>query len=344
MAMRRALLLPLLLIAAQAVGGCGGGAESGSTPSATSQRQTLGAGGPVVAEISVAPTELTTAERVTVAVEVRSQNGWRAQAPDVAGALPANWTMIEQRAEPAATSADGSRTQRWTWTVEPFLDGTFSLGALTISAAPPSEEEAPVALTTQPVEINVRAVLTAEEAEPAGIKSVVEPPPPDRTWLWVGAGAAAVVLTGVAWWLIARARRAKPVAPVTRAAHELAFERLDELLRAGLIERGQFKELYTGASMILRGYIEDRFHLHAPRRTTEEFLAESRVSLALSGDDIAALERFFRACDEVKYAAAEATRTQAEAIVGAVREFVERTRSPEALVELEAPAPQEAAA
>ena len=55
-------------------------------------------------------------------------------------------------------------------------------------------------------------------------------------------------------------------------AHEQAYRELERLLARELIEKGQVKEFYAGVSGVLRRYIENRFGLKAPERTTEEFL------------------------------------------------------------------------
>ena len=56
-------------------------------------------------------------------------------------------------------------------------------------------------------------------------------------------------------------------------------------------EAGRIKEFYQRISDILRHYIENRFGLHAPERTTEEFLVELKPSEVLDARSPAAAGR-----------------------------------------------------
>ena len=94
-----------------------------------------------------------------------------------------------------------------------------------------------------------------------------------------------------AGWLLLRSRRATAGGADLQAAHEMAYARLRALVAEKLVEQGRIKEFYERISGILRHYIEDRFDLHAPERTTEEFLAELRF-------DRGACRRRTRRCSE----------------------------------------------
>ena len=63
-----------------------------------------------------------------------------------------------------------------------------------------------------------------------------------------------------------------------------------------------------------RKYLEDRFGLRAPERTTEEFLAELSGSVALDGRHKELLADFLTRCDLVKFARAVADRSELEAL------------------------------
>ncbi len=69
-----------------------------------------------------------------------------------------------------------------------------------------------------------------------------------------------------------------------------------------MIEQGQVKLFYIRISDILRHYIENRFALHAPERTTEEFLAELQQSAVLAHGHKILLKEFLLHCDLVKFA------------------------------------------
>lgn len=55
-------------------------------------------------------------------------------------------------------------------------------------------------------------------------------------------------------------------------------------------------------SETLRVYLEERFKLRAPERTTEEFLVELQTSHSLNTEQKESLARFLESCDLVKFA------------------------------------------
>ncbi len=324
------LIAMCMLAVALSLAGCKG--ERAQSESGKDSRQVLEDESGFRAELRLAESTITTAQRLTLTINSSVRDGWDAQHADVAASLPENWRIVEDRTEPVREKVDGWRHERRMVTVEPFLDGEYAIGEIEFSASPVPDGER-VTMRSAPFKLTVLSVLAPEdEAGLADVKSVVEPPAPSRAWIWAGVGAGAIVLVAVALWIVAHLRRPKLVEPERRYAHEVALERLDMLLASDLLNQARFKEFYGQASWILRRYIEDRFGLHAPKQTTEEFLAESRVSLTLSSDDVSSLERFLRSCDEVKFAAAEASHAQSEAVADAVREFVLRTRNDTSMV------------
>jgi hypothetical protein len=144
-----------------------------------------------------------------------------------------------------------------------------------------------------------------------------------RPWLFaVFAGGAALLLAAVAW-LVRRLRRRRPRTPA-----ELALAALDEArARSGSEPPDRFAFAVSAA---LRQYIEDRFALKAPTRTTEEFLHE----LATPGSALAAhrddLGDFLAHCDRVKFGAFGLSHPQIEALHERGRRFVLMTATPPA--------------
>jgi hypothetical protein len=96
-----------------------------------------------------------------------------------------------------------------------------------------------------------------------------------------------------------------------------------------LIEAGRVKEYYYRLSNILRHYIENRFHLRAPERTTEEFLVELQSSDALNQNYRELLSAFLTECDLVKFANYGATRDDAQRAHDTAVRFIEETRERE---------------
>jgi hypothetical protein len=111
---------------------------------------------------------------------------------------------------------------------------------------------------------------------------------------------------------------------------EIAYQELDKLLADDLLTRGEVKLFHLRISDILRSYIENRFGLKAPERTTEEFLAELTQDLqmqkALLKDHKRLLGEFLNQCDLVKFAKHEPSIEESGKTVVICREFIEETK------------------
>src|ERR1041384_7153374 len=165
----------------------------------------------------------------------------------------------------------------------------------------------------------VKAPHTAppEAADIRGLKPIIAPSTPWYAWL-LGALALAGLITLVVWLI--RRRPAKPapppVPPHVRARHRL--NRALDLLtdpRAFCIE----------VSDALRTYLEERFQLRAPERTTEEFLVELQSSPTLIAGQKQTLAEFLASCDLVKFARHEPTESDLRALHGNALRLVEET-------------------
>ena len=167
-------------------------------------------------------------------------------------------------------------------------------------------------------------------AAPEAPAEPFRPPFSWRPWLWLPAVLAVVLL---AWLLLRRARNRDLSAPssVPLPAHVAALRELERLRAAPRDSREEIDAYYVAVSAVLRRYIEDRFGLRAPERTTEEFLRElefhqrdgRRVFAPAERD---ALARFLEQCDLVKFANQVPGPDVHEAVRATAVEVVEATR------------------
>lgn len=128
------------------------------------------------------------------------------------------------------------------------------------------------------------------------------PAPPSRGF-WIGLGLLALLAAAV---LVLRRILAIPrtilhMAPAL-PPHQTALDALAALRAKGWIETRRIEPFYVELSAIVRRYLEGRFGLRAPERTTEEFIRDAADSRALSDAQRDGVARFLEQSDLVKFA------------------------------------------
>jgi hypothetical protein len=147
-------------------------------------------------------------------------------------------------------------------------------------------------------------------------------------WLWFWGVLIALALLAACYfaWRHWRKKAATPVPVPIIPPHERARLKLQEAL--ALIS--QPKPFCILVSDTVRCYLEERFHFHAPERTTEEFLYELQSSDLLLPDQKTSLGEFLSMCDMVKFARYEPGPSELEALhQSAVRLIDETEPQPE---------------
>ena len=152
------------------------------------------------------------------------------------------------------------------------------------------------------------------------IKGLV-PLPHNWWWLWSLLILAAVL--ALVYWLW---KRRQPTdasnAPAPPTPYELAIRALQQLRE----ENPPVEEFYTRLSDIVRHYLEGRFYLHAPERTTEEFLYEVTQDNALAQEHKDLLGPFLQESDLVKFARHHPEQSDMQRALEAAEKFVRDTQ------------------
>jgi len=174
----------------------------------------------------------------------------------------------------------------------------------------------------------VESVLAKDAKDITDIKSPLELRYfPGRFIAWCA--AAAVVALGAlltAWHM--RRKKERP-APPPLPPHVLAYRELERLCAMNLVAQWRVKEYYVRLSDIVRRYIERRFGLRAPDRTTEEFLAEAVVSGLLDARARTLGGDFLEQCDLVKFARYGPTGDEITRAYSSAKKFVDETKEEE---------------
>jgi hypothetical protein len=317
---------------------CNGCAEDAPSDSAGSEFaiDKLFERGPLAVHIRLEKDKMTIAETVLLQFEAAIDPKYELQMPQV-GVELANFGILDWDNLGDRLDENNNVVSTYQYRLEPFLSGNYQIPAFTFEFTDANSlAEKRYTLTTEPVDIEVTSLLgeDRENLVIADIEDVVDMPKPPSYWpLWT-LGACIGIAAVISAWLYLRRRRIHELVRIFKPAHEIAYARLKVLVKDDPVAAGKIKEFYERISDILRHYIEHRFELRAPERTTEEFLAEPAVADVLDGADKKMLEEFLTHCDLVKFAKHDPTHQQIQRTFDLVREFIEKTKSDERRIDV----------
>ncbi len=229
--------------------------------------------GPLTAHVRIDKAKINIAQTLTLQLEAAIEPGYEVKMPTVEKVLE-NFGIVDWDNLGDKLDENNNIVKRYRYRLEPFLSGTYPIPAFAFEFYDVnSPEEKKYKLTTEPIDIEVASLLGEQRAELkiADIEGVVEmPAKASYRWIWV----LCIVVIGsgiIVTWLLLRRKKAREIIRIFKPAHEIAYDRLRALVEQKLVETGKIKEFYEQISDILRHYIEHRFTLHAPERTTEQF-------------------------------------------------------------------------
>jgi hypothetical protein len=291
--------------------------------------------GPLTVHVRADKATMTIAETILLQLEAAIEPGYEIRMPKVDKVLESfgivDWDNLGDKLDP-----NDCIVSTYQYRLEPFLSGKYPIPAFTFEFYDVnSPEEKKYELTTEPIDIEVTSLLGEQRAELKieDIEDVIETPrPKSYAWLWILGVVALAAAAGL--WLYLRGKRVKELVRIFKPAHELAYERLRTLVNEDLVGAGRIKEFYERISDILRHYIEHRFSLKAPERTTEEFLAELANTDILPAAEKQRLGEFLRHCDLVKFAKHNPTTQQIQETFDLVKDFIEKTKSDERKIDV----------
>ncbi len=174
---------------------------------------------------------------------------------------------------------------------------------------------------------SVRSTLTGTNEPLRDIHGLAHWPGRWPPWLMVLLAAAALAVLLAVLIRLYRRRAAAPVnGPPPLPPHAVALAALQALLARGWIEAENVEPFYIKLSAIVRRYLEGRFGLRAPERTTEEFLREAATAGALTPAHQQLVGAFLEQSDLVKFARYHPTGAAMRAAYDAAWRLVQETR------------------
>ena len=143
-----------------------------------------------------------------------------------------------------------------------------------------------------------------------------------RTWLLWGLPAL-LLFTAIAGLIIWYRRRKddRQWQPEPPAPHVRAKRLIDDLIRTGHFEKGQYKAFYFRFSEILRHYLEDIRGFPAVEYTTEEIAGN------ISHDEDYAILGLLKQADLVKFADVKPTPARKDEEIAVALKYIDRTSS-----------------
>ncbi len=306
--------------------------------------------GPVKATVRVWPSKPTLDGQVTVQLEVDAEPGVSVDLPFQEAGV--GRFRVEHYERETRREANGHAVQVQTYTlvapssgrhrVPPFriemLDARAVPSGATGSAnaAAGSANAATGSATTAAGD---RSELLTEEisllVEPVQVSKSSAELRPAAGELAVNVGGwsrwyYALIGLGVIWLalglvLLGRLRARKKIER-KRTAYDTAVARLVALESGGAPDGAAADPWFVELSGIVRRYLEDRYDIAAPERTTEEFLTEAAKAAELTADHRALLSAFLDRCDRVKFAGYQPDSAESLATLKAARGFVEDSR------------------
>ncbi len=211
------------------------------------------------------------------------------------------------------------KTREYVLTLRALKLGELSIPPYTVKAG---GDEA----STDEILMQVDSIL-GEDADLATIEEPAPPFPPRVNYLpWVLGAGGLLLIVLFSVWLWRRPPKVFVPREVPLPAHVKALRALARLRGQPRVSEAEVEAFYLKVSQVLRVYLEERFGLHAPERTTEEFLGEIEQGDLLNADQRLSISRFLQQCDLVKFARLIPQSDVHEQTFRIAEAFVEQTR------------------
>lgn len=310
--------------------------------------------GDFAAEIELSQSELTVADGLDLVLRLSAPQGYHIDLSSVRNGINAAHEMISIEREeigPERYADDGLVTQELHYRLEPWIDGEGVVAFLPLRWI--SESGNGVELYSGPLLFHVSLKESGANPDdlvagllPLEIKPQIELSRENRQQLAAGAeiekerreqlrkkrrlpwyGMGALLLLALLIWTLSRLR---PLLKRTLRGREerldprrQALRLLQQLEAEHLPEQRLFDPFYVRLTRIVRHYIEERFELRAPERTTQEFLSELVSQPHFDSSMQQLLSSFLLEADLVKFAKVEPTHGQCQGAVEAARKVIE---------------------
>lgn len=274
----------------------------------------------VIAEAGFDKATITIGEKVRYTVTIEAPKDTEIEFPVIDSTLTSTGFAIRDFGEekPVVISKDRIRIRHW-YLLDTYITGSYNIPSVTINYTLPDGTVGTA--STKDVFLEVKSIIKEGE-KVRDIRDIKGPVDIRYSYkkiiIW---GLIFVALIAILAIAIRFRCTIKPPAPPI-PPHVIALRELERIKGLNL----DVKEYYIGVSGIVRRYIENRFILHAPERTTEEFLTELTGTDTLNQPHKGLLRDFLKHCDLVKFAKYGPTKEEIDGVYNTAVRFVEETK------------------
>ncbi len=289
--------------------------------------------GPATVTLDVDRKEITIADRLDLTISVVVDEDYEIRLPGFGERLEQFGIVDYHTTQPELLEGNRKKISR-SYILEPFLSGDYTIPPMEVKFWKKGEQETGEhKIETSELTIKVKSLLPEDlkEVKLHEIKPPVKFPRSYLLWIWAGIAAAVIGIGVVATIAILKKRKKARMEDLESKipAHELAYGELEKLVAEDLPQKGEVKLFYQRISGILRRYIENRFRLHAPEQTTEEFLAGLEIARDFPDKYKALLKTFLSYCDLVKFAEYQPKMEDIQKTFDSCKAFIEGTEERE---------------
>ena len=273
---------------------------TGCSRSTPPPARTLPAGKDAVATAALSTNRIHIGDPVRLDVTVLHREGIAVEFPSVAKGKD-----IIVRDSATATSAlanDLATTEQTIHFTSMTVTNHILADGATISLATPKGLSWTVSFPF--VSLEVASALAPGETDPRPIKdTLADWPAPLSRWIWVAlAGLILLAAAAAILYRVLSTPRTFLHMPPAIPPHQIALDAIAALRAKGWIEARTIEPFYVELSAIIRRYLEARFGLRAPERTTEEFIRDALTARTLTPPHRDLVAGFLAQSDLVKFA------------------------------------------
>lgn len=287
--------------------------------------------GPVKVTVEVFPEKPQLSDEPQLTLTIRCESGIRVEKPPFGQAM--GDFVIRDFHEPVPDVVEGVEVIQQVYMLEPTRAGKLTIAPIAIHFHDERDngDKQQHTIESEALTVEVSSIFGDDVPSLTDLRPAADPVelPVNYVvnWLWISAGAGALLAAAIVVWMI---RHGRAVSERQLSPQELAELELGRIVENKLSE-SDVKAFYVELTAVVRRYIERSTGVNAPELTTEEFLRQIVDDAIFADEEQVRLRGFLEAADLVKFAAFEPEESDIDSSIQRARMFIQlqRETSPE---------------